>query len=136
MRRHTHTRVQYTFWIHMPTTRTSSNLAVVCTDTCIDPYCMCTNAWKLFFFGFCFVFLDTNLSTAPRSNRAQVCLPTDTVSSALPPSSLQRKGPKYFFNGSFYQLSPSAVCLWNCRANLHMGLCLGSPTEGCLADKA
>lgn len=45
----------------------------------------------------------------------------------------KEKGPKCYFNGSFYRLSAHAACP---RCCLHLGLCLGSQTEGYLADKA
>lgn len=78
----------------------------------------------------CCVFHYTKLPPVPSSHKPQVCLSTDTVKSVLPPSPLQRKGPKCCFNGSFYRLSPSATYPRSCTANLHMGLCLGSPIDG------
>lgn len=59
-----------------------------------------------------------------------------TLRSAVPPSLLHRKGPKCYFNSSFHRSSPSAVCPQSGTANLHMGLCLRSPAEESLADKA
>lgn len=45
----------------------------------------------------------------------------------------KEKGPKCYFNGSFYRLPARAACP---RCCLHLGLCLRSQTEGYLADKA